>query len=143
MPYIPHLYNKESFFCCYIKYIHKKQLTVPPYTNFLPFALYVTVRQANNGVQTTVVNTATMRIINGTCVTHRRFYVNGLIGTNYFPTLKWKITRYRYTIISPAYENPRGLFYRLDNYFSVGFFLHRTLYPGKIYPVKNNFKMYF
>jgi len=30
-----------------------------------------------------------------------------------------------------TYEKPLGLFYRLDN-----FFIHRTLHPGKIYPVK-------
>ena len=31
-----------------------------------------------------------------------------------------------------------GIFYRLDNSFSVVFFIHRTLHSGKIYPVKKN-----
>ena len=46
-------------------------------------------------------------------------------------------TIFYYTIKSPAYEKPLGLFYRLD---SVVFFIHWTLHPqmhpGKIYHIK-------
>ena len=42
---------------------------------------------------------------------------------------------------SPPTQNHFGLLYRLDKCFSY-FFIHRTLHPGKIYPVKNNSKNY-
>ena len=45
---------------------------------------------------------------------------------------------------SPPTRNPRVLLYRLDNSFSSVFVvLHRTLHPGKIYPVNIILKSIF
>ena len=44
-------------------------------------------------------------------------------------------------IIFIRYNSPLGLLYRLDNCFSVIFFIYRNLHPDKVYSVKNNLKI--